>query len=240
MTKKHGSANRRCFLKTKRIVRSTRETFLSSRKKIKTRISNKKQKKKHFNARTRTRNNLHFRWKAAAAGAAFSSSSNEKDRFDRWIKSSENADLEGEKAAAVRKGLRWRGAEKKREEERSSRRTFVPFQFLKRERERERENYAELQWVLSSRLSTSHAQSLFVLFASCTRVYLGRYAESTADTSFSLYLSGTLFRGTIAVVAGGSVCIVVCRVSRSSLPLVSARARAHGHRYATPQHSLIP
>lgn len=44
------------------------------------------------------------------------------------------------------------------------------------------------------RLSTSHAQSLFVLFANWTRVYLGRYVESTADTSFSLYLSGTLFR----------------------------------------------
>lgn len=36
---------------------------------------------------------------------------------------------------------------------------------------------------------------LFYSFLSqATRVYLGRYVESSADTGFSLYLSGTLFR----------------------------------------------
>ena len=159
-----------------------------------------------------------------------------KDRFDRWIKSSKNADLERRKSRRCsREFASARGRQKKKERKKekkkwsrvrakknvSSRR--FPAGFSK-----EKENYAGITvGVVVAIIDEPRAIPFRAFCKLHTPFTLAVYAESTADTRFSLYLGGTLFRGTIAVVAGGSVCIVVvaflarhCRLCpRASAPI---------------------
>ena len=139
--------------------------------------------------------------------------------------------------------MRRRGGDRKRKRERKKkrngaayarRRTFRHVDSLPVSQKRKRIT-RELQWVLSSRLSTSHAQSLFVLFASCTRRLPWPFTRNRLQIpGFLCILAGHYSAEQLPLLPVEAFAL---SLSRFSL-VIAACVRARAHRYATLFNSL--